>query len=133
MSDLSDEEFAPTLKCRGPLEAARKRHGRLRPTRKRNYEHHEMESVAEWTGDVTDQIELEVLQETDYEHLIDARTSVATLEAEKNATLTAIDASLDAAKSSCAYWEARNLQSDRQVGYNKEEVKQLYEVLCCLI
>ncbi|CAN0875558.1 hypothetical protein LINGRAHAP2_LOCUS10903 [Linum grandiflorum] len=47
--------------------------------------------------------------------------------------LAAIDASLDAAKSSCAYWEARNLQSDRQVGYNKEEVKQLYEVLCCLI
>ncbi|CAN0899649.1 hypothetical protein LINGRAHAP2_LOCUS20398, partial [Linum grandiflorum] len=71
-----------------------------------------MDSVAEWTGDVTDQIELEVLRETAYEHLIDARTSVATLEAEKNAMLAAIDASLDAAKSSCAYWEERYIHTD---------------------
>ncbi|CAN0893472.1 hypothetical protein LINGRAPRIM_LOCUS2784 [Linum grandiflorum] len=71
-----------------------------------------MDSVAEWTGDVTDQIELEVLRDTAYEHLIDARTSVASLEDEKKAMLAAVDASLDAAKCSCAYWKARYIHTD---------------------
>ncbi|CAN0893215.1 hypothetical protein LINGRAPRIM_LOCUS2616, partial [Linum grandiflorum] len=104
MDDFSDEDFPPTIRCRGPLEPARRSRGPLLPTCKR---HNEMDSVVKWTGDVTDQIELEVLRHTAYEHWIDARTEVATLEADKNAMLAAIDASLDAAKSSCAYWEAR--------------------------
>ncbi|CAN0891995.1 hypothetical protein LINGRAPRIM_LOCUS89, partial [Linum grandiflorum] len=83
----------PTIRCRGPLEPARRSRGLLVPTSKR---HNEMDDVAEWTRDVTDRIELEVLRDRTYEHLVDARTEVATLEAEKNAMLAAIDASLDA-------------------------------------